>query len=42
MWKEKNIIKICIPKWDKYDKNNKSYLIKKIKNLYLLFSLKEL
>lgn len=40
-WKEKNIIKICLPKWDKYDNYKKE--IKEIGNsIFILFTWRNL
>jgi hypothetical protein len=39
-WKEENIIKMCLPKWDKYDKSNKKLYSKKYtkKSIFIFFT----
>jgi CDP-glycerol glycerophosphotransferase (TagB/SpsB family) len=39
-WKEKNIIKMCLPKWDKYNKNNIELFNKKMekKSIFIFFT----
>ena len=39
-WKEENIIKICLPKWDKYDKTKKGKSISK--SIFIFFTWRNL
>ena len=37
-WNEKDLIKICLPKWDKLDYFNKNNLIRKNKSIFIFFT----
>ena len=41
-WKDDNLIKINLPKWDKYNLNNDSYYSKYYNSIFLLFTWREI